>query len=183
MFRPLLFLDRIHPKNQTPTIVASPAIAVVACTRHRRDSGEPFDEPRLPTALSFPFLPPSRSGFDHLKPRMSQNGARLMWVVRSTSSLFDVVTISDPRCRSSGHYGCARVPEKILSLIFSFSVCASITQGPKCPEFRLNSYGSRKDDSLSFKLVTASIPKTATRLKVSYPRPFCFGFRFLCGLA
>ncbi|KAK9046153.1 hypothetical protein V6N11_052053 [Hibiscus sabdariffa] len=92
MFRPFLFLDRVHPKNQTPTptIVASPAIIFVACTRHRRDSDGPFDEPRLSTASSFPSLPPSRSGFDHSRPRMSQIGIILMWLVRSTSSSFDI---------------------------------------------------------------------------------------------
>ncbi|KAK8572097.1 hypothetical protein V6N12_028159 [Hibiscus sabdariffa] len=107
-------------------------VVVVACTRHRRDSSGPFDEPRLLTVSSFPFLPPSRSGFDHPRPRMSQIGTRLMWLVRSASSPFDVATVSDPRCRFGGCYGCTRVPKKILSLLFSFSVCASTTQGPKC---------------------------------------------------
>ncbi|KAK8558904.1 hypothetical protein V6N12_042196 [Hibiscus sabdariffa] len=93
---------------------------------------------------------------------MSQIETRLLWLVRSVSSPFDVATILDLRCCSGGRYGCTRVPEKILSLLFSFSVCASTTQGPKCLELRLNSYGSRKDDSLSLKPAATSIPKTTT---------------------
>ncbi|KAK8524495.1 hypothetical protein V6N12_029360 [Hibiscus sabdariffa] len=61
-------------------IVASPAVVVVACTRHRRDSGRPFDEPRLPTTSSFPSFPRSRLGFDHPRPRMSQIETRLVWL-------------------------------------------------------------------------------------------------------
>ncbi|KAK8524876.1 hypothetical protein V6N12_029728 [Hibiscus sabdariffa] len=87
--------------------------------KHRRDSSGPFNEPRLPTASSFPSLPHSRSGFDHPRPRMSQIETRLLWLVRSASSPFDVATVSDPRCRSDGCYGCARVQEKKFSASYS----------------------------------------------------------------
>ncbi|KAK8992110.1 hypothetical protein V6N11_045002 [Hibiscus sabdariffa] len=72
--------------------------------RHHRDSGGPFDEPRLPIASSFPSLPPSCLGFDHPRPQMSQIGTGIMWLVRSASSLFNVATVSDLRCCSSGSY-------------------------------------------------------------------------------
>ncbi|KAK8594993.1 hypothetical protein V6N13_015902 [Hibiscus sabdariffa] len=110
-------------------------------------------------------------------------GTHFLVAKRRTLSQFDVVTVSELRCCSDDRYSCARVPEKIFSLLFSFSVYASTTQDPKCPELRLNSYGSRKDDSLLFKSVVASILKTTTRSKVNSPRPFSFGFLFLGGLA